>query len=252
MSGYWTRTPNIILETVADMGKAELRLTMLLVRMTYGRNKSSIQLTYDEMQAQTGLSRGSVSKAISLIESRGFFQRGRKSTWQAVQKVEESSESELKSNNGIVQKVDQNSLKSELKSSKNSLKSELKIGGAIEIENIEHIENNYQPTVDNTPPRKKPNEQQKMIGVLCQVTHKDVSLNGKRYAKLASELVKNGYSPDEISNWYSSGGWYYKNDWRGKKGQVPNESAIRETVKLAKEGGITINTHHSTRMLEGV
>lgn len=108
------------------------------------------------------------------------------------------------------------------------------------------------PVIDEKPKRAITNssEQQSMVGVLCEVMHKDTKMNGKRFARFASDLLKSGYTPDEISSWYSSGGWYYQSDWRGKKGQVPNEAVIRDTVKMAK-GTLNGSNHTAVQTSDG-
>jgi hypothetical protein len=81
MSSNWTKTPNEILEAMPLMTEAELKLTAVLVRMTYGYHKSKVRMTYEDMEQAAGISRGSVYNAIERIENRGFFRRGRRSYW---------------------------------------------------------------------------------------------------------------------------------------------------------------------------
>lgn len=119
----YTRTPNEILACAPDMNEAELKLTLVLVRQTYGFHVESVKMTYDDMCKAANLSRTSVSRAINDIEKRGFFRRGRKSMWfvnspnsglNEVAKVEDSPQSVPKSTNDTVQIVDQNSPESGL------------------------------------------------------------------------------------------------------------------------------------------
>lgn len=115
----WTRTPNAILEAMPDMTKAELKLTAVLIRATYGYHKESVRMTYDEMVTATELSRGGLSNAIDAVVSRGFFKRGNKSMWYTnsltseLKSIDESLTNRLKSTEQteeIVQPIDQNSL----------------------------------------------------------------------------------------------------------------------------------------------
>lgn len=117
----WTRTPNAILEAMPDMTKAELKLTAVLIRATYGYHKDNVRMTYDEMVTATDLSRGGLSNAIDAVVSRGFFKRGNKSMWYTnsltseLKSIDESLTSRLKSTEQteeIVQSIDQNSLSS--------------------------------------------------------------------------------------------------------------------------------------------
>lgn len=121
IDGGWTKTPNVILEAMPEMGQAELKLTVVLVRMTYGYHEDSVRLTYDDMVEAANLSRGGLSNAISAIEKRGFFRRGNKSMWYVnslpgeLNSIDQSLPSRLnstKQTGEIVNPVDQNSLPS--------------------------------------------------------------------------------------------------------------------------------------------
>lgn len=100
----YTKTPNVILEAMPSMTHVEAKLTAVLIRHTFGWHTPECKLTWDEMVALAGLSKGSIAKAMDEVERRGFFMRGRKSVWRVnssfielftVQNVDESSEIEL-------------------------------------------------------------------------------------------------------------------------------------------------------------
>lgn len=55
--------------------------------------------------------------------------------------------------------------------------------------------------------------------------------------KLAGEIIGRGISPEQIRVWYGVGGWWYREDWRGKRQETPNISTIRETLRKARESG---------------
>ena len=71
--------------------------------------------------------------------------------------------------------------------------------------------------------------QQEMVRVLAEVMLVDASLNGARLARLAADLGKQGATPQLLRSRYGRGGWFYRTDWRGKRGEFPNEKALRET-----------------------
>lgn len=101
----------------------------------------------------------------------------------------------------------------------------------------EPIKQNQENT---TPPTSKPKTpQQLMIDTLCSVMGLEVNLNAARVARLASELVRMTITPTQIESVYgaSDTAWWYQQDWRGKKGQKPTESAIRETLAQAANSG---------------
>lgn len=84
-------------------------------------------------------------------------------------------------------------------------------------------------------------EQQMMVGVLSRVTGLDVKIvaNRGRLGKDAKELVSANYSAENVEKLYTKGGWWYLNDWRGKKGQAPKLQDIKETIGIASKSVTT-------------
>lgn len=72
MSNY-TKLPNHIVDAMPDMSKSELKVTIAIVRHTYGFHKESCELTFSELQELTGMSRGGVSAGAKAVVERGFF-----------------------------------------------------------------------------------------------------------------------------------------------------------------------------------
>ncbi|MBE2223144.1 MAG: replication protein [Anaerolineae bacterium] len=111
MTVPYTKTPNEIIEAMQSMGEVESRLTAVLVRQTFGWHRKECELTWDDMVRLTGMSRGSVAKAMDAVDERGFFRRGRKSKWAVnsafdelfkVQNVDYSSNYELNEEQEVV------------------------------------------------------------------------------------------------------------------------------------------------------
>jgi hypothetical protein len=73
---------------------------------------------------------------------------------------------------------------------------------------------------------------QVMVGILSKVTGLDYNLktNLTRLAKQAGDLVRAGYAPEFVEREYSTGGWWYSNDWRGKKDQRPTPEQVAQTI----------------------
>ncbi len=85
----------------------------------------------------------------------------------------------------------------------------------------------------------KPTAQKKMVTALGVVTESDERLNLRILSTTASKLVKAGYTPDQILEYYGGSNgqdksWWYKSDWRGKKGERPTIRAINETIRAAR------------------
>jgi hypothetical protein len=71
----WHKTPNYIYDAYSEMKEAELRLTVWLVRHTYGFHRGNVQATSKEIQEQTGLSKQGLINAQNAVQERGFFVR---------------------------------------------------------------------------------------------------------------------------------------------------------------------------------
>ena len=74
-----------------------------------------------------------------------------------------------------------------------------------------------------------------MTLALYDVMNLDATLDHPAIESFAYDLAKT-YTHEEITLWYGSDGWWYKNDWRGKRGNYPNIASIRDTVKKASDG----------------
>jgi len=81
-----------------------------------------------------------------------------------------------------------------------------------------------------------------MTLALYDVMNLDATLDHPAIESFAYDLAKT-YTHEEITLWYGSDGWWYKNDWRGKRGNYPNIASIRDTVKKASDGHTTETTH---------
>lgn len=89
---FYTRTPNHVYDAMPDMGYAELKCTMALVRQTYGFHRDEARVTYDDFAEATGLSRQGISDGLEAVERRGFFERGSgRSAWKTVKQVDQNS-----------------------------------------------------------------------------------------------------------------------------------------------------------------
>lgn len=92
------------------------------------------------------------------------------------------------------------------------------------------------PSEENTAnavPPKSPTPQQAMVEALSFVTGFDIKLHGARLGKSASKLVKAGYDSQYIWVHYCDSYqdcWWYANDWRGQKGEMPTPEQVVETI----------------------
>jgi hypothetical protein len=49
-------------------------------------------------------------------------------------------------------------------------------------------------------------------------------------------MLRQGYTPDDLRRLYGPSGPYWIDDWRGKRGETPNERTIRETILALARG----------------
>jgi hypothetical protein len=85
-------------------------------------------------------------------------------------------------------------------------------------------------------PEKPVTEHQRMVAALCKVMGQDVNIMFSRYGRLASQLIDGGYSAELVEREYGVTGGFYKNDWRGIRGNPPSEYSIKETIAQAARG----------------
>lgn len=219
-----------------------MKLTAVLVRHTYGYHQSSVKLKWDEMTKLANLSKGGLSIAIKAVEKRGFFRRGRLSMWHTV--PENSSQSEPKE----VQEID-NSSNREQKEPENSSNRELDKSLNRELSPLYKKRQSkivaerkggsgpfpYQghPSQSATVP-----EVERKIDMILSVCglNRDIPAHLRQCENAAAQLT--AVSVEEIKQRYTftespNGRWYwYRDDWRGQKGQQPKPREVVETATL--------------------
>ena len=107
-SPNYTQTPNDLFAWLADMGEAELRVTLCAIRHTFGYHRDSFRLSLTNMMAETGLSRQGVLDGAGQCEKRGTLSRtqdGGVTVW-VVNVVDQSL---VKPVDRLVEPVDQSS-----------------------------------------------------------------------------------------------------------------------------------------------
>lgn len=75
-NGY-TKIANELLEGIllADLSKEELKITMAIIRKTYGWNKKADKISFSQLQKLTGIDRRHIGRAIKTLLDRGFIER---------------------------------------------------------------------------------------------------------------------------------------------------------------------------------
>lgn len=80
---------------------------------------------------------------------------------------------------------------------------------------------------------RKLTQSQLWVKVLCEICKMDPDVMAGRVAKRAKNLRDAGYTLEQIERLYAKGGWWYRYDFRGKKGQPPVPEQIEKTILRA-------------------
>lgn len=79
MSGFespnYTQVPNDFFTMMAEMGDAELRATLVMIRHTFGYHRDGFKMGLNKLAAASGLSRNGAKEGADQAEQRGTFRR---------------------------------------------------------------------------------------------------------------------------------------------------------------------------------
>ena len=99
--------------------------------------------------------------------------------------------------------------------------------------------------------------QQEMFGAILAVTGWRVpAVSAGRVGKLAKDLLASGVFPHDVVLRFGTadpgeGWWWYSSDWRGQKGQRPDEKALRECAGKWEQGvAVQLASPAQTRVME--
>lgn len=191
----YTQIPNELLEVdMLDMGLAELKVTLAILRATFGFHRAQAPLSYAKLMEITGLAREAVAAGVKAAVARGRIERI-KLKGEVYFRASISSETEPV-------KTD---LSSETEPENPLISSETE--PRIKERNTLNKRDSNQPTI-----------QQEMFKAVAEITMSDPKLVATRIGQAASKLLKAGYSPERVAEFKK---WWKANDFRGKKGQAP-------------------------------
>lgn len=195
-----TYVPNQLLDellpNISDVG--ELKVTLVIVRFTLGFHRARAKLSQDYLMSKTGLSRNAVRRGL-----RGALKRG---TVRVVTKPGPHQSAEYGMRVKVADEGEQ-----------------LRPPAAAK------------PSPEAEAPKLDTRD---MVAALAQVTGMDLQLkgNGARLGKFASELLRAGYTPEQIIVAYAGPDSWWRKNWRGQKGAPPTQGGITQTIKEAVAG----------------
>jgi len=238
----YTIIPNIILDKMmSEMSESEFRVVIAICRKTFGWHKDKDRISISQIEKLTGLSHNAVIEGTKQALERGIVER---------HPISQSFEYEI----SVFEEVETSNLglpvildyelepkpvildyqqKKGLKDIDASASTTLPPQGS-KPEPLKSIDSQV-PTNGNGN-HKILTSQQAMVGALAMVCELDIRLEKGKLVTNAARLIKAGYTHEQINNFYGKGGEYYKRDWRGKQGQLPNIATINDTIAQAVKG----------------
>lgn len=241
--GNWTKTPNAVYAAMCEMSEPELRITLALTRETYGRQRATCKLTYNELCTMTGLvSHSSIKEGLTAVRKRGFFEPGDgRSEWHI---KEDATGDVALFTTGSVETTPDVAIETTPSVVPNTTPSvELPSKGKKEKKKKGYTPPTPKPAVDGfgfkpSPVKSKhppsaADERVRAILDVCGLSA-DVPKHFRAAENAAAQLA--AYSPEFIRARYTrtdspNGVFYwYRDDWRGQKGQQPTPDNVVETI----------------------
>jgi hypothetical protein len=71
----YTQTPNNFFDMLPDMENSEVKVTLVMIRNTFGFHRSTFKMGINKLAEATGLSRNAVKDGAEAAENRGTFRR---------------------------------------------------------------------------------------------------------------------------------------------------------------------------------
>lgn len=174
----------------------------------------NIRPSVDLIARKTGVSKRTVQRHTRSLQDAGYLipeggqkgGRGRTARWRIPIKGDKLTPIPIKGDNQSTERVTSTTLKGDIAVSPES-------------------------SLTIKEPLKVLTDQQLMVQVLEEVTGLAAALNGSRLGRAATQLIKANIPRESIQDIYRKpGGWWYKYDWRGQRGQQPTPEQVIETV----------------------
>lgn len=73
--------------------------------------------------------------------------------------------------------------------------------------------------------------QYSMMLALAEASRRVLKDNSPMLGRYAKQLISSKYTPDDVNDFVK---WWYRSDWRGKKGQAPTPAQIKELIGTSK------------------
>lgn len=249
----FTAIPNDILDCMSELSPAEFKALMAVYRLIVGykeyRKERRRRLSLNYLKDFTGLSKQGIINAMDALTAKGYISKidtdgtnewvvnsvdqpepeGSQESVPVVNSVDQGSQLSVP---GVVNSVDQPSLSKEREEKKKGKE-----------------ENPFPFQPNPATPANVPEVERRIDEILAACDFRRGTPAHLRRAESAAAQIQD-ISPEEIRARYGrasppNGSWHwYRDDWRGKKGEPPKPETILETIYYSRQettaGGQTV------------
>jgi phage replication O-like protein O len=247
-NGY-TKADNWLWDYVMPKAKPNtFKIVAAVVRLTAGWHRDEAEISFDDFEQLTGMSRATVTAGVSDALKKGFIKRracGRGHAYSTEIKLVEPStslDSELEetptsseSKPLPVQNLNRYQFRNQ---TDNSLETELNQSSPIKENKRKEKERGRKgdPSTPPLPPDRVALAE--MVNALGDVTGMSPKMNFAALSAVAEDLLSCDYAAGQVAAYYgretANGRWnWYLQDWRGRRNDPPTPKQIKETIRGA-------------------
>jgi hypothetical protein len=232
-----------IVGKMAGMPESELKVLLVLLRITLGYHRETRRLSIRKIMKFAGLSSGGAQEGLRLAEEDGLISSnkdGGVTEWTVIINDPRTTE-EHEVYYPVAQGVLPSSTPTKKETRKKVKDTALPFPPGSTPSPVtypdrpgELVRGNQAYEVVGKTEDGQPVPSKKVITpvaiALLDVTGIDHKLNYSWAVREAKDFIRGGYTAAQILVTYGPGGGWWLNDWRGKKGQRPTFRDIRETI----------------------
>lgn len=229
----YTRVPNALLDNMHELGNAELRVLLAVIRKTAGFQKPCDVISVSQVADMTGLTRRNAHEALQALVTAGYLGREQASKQMYCYTVKPYPVGIRLDHTPTGNVPPRDTAPYPV-----GIQSEAKpypLGDTQKKDSKEKKERGERAT--RTPPT--PNEIRTALADVCQV---DMSVGTREQLLQVNQTAgalwrageKSGKTAAEVADAIRYvAGWFRKHDWRGKRGETPRPAQIREVWREA-------------------
>jgi phage replication O-like protein O len=247
-NGY-TKADNWLWDYVMPRAKPNtFKIVAAVVRMTAGWHRDEAEISFDDFEQLTGMSRATVTAGVNEALKKGFLKRracGRGHAYSTeIKPVDDSTSLESKlagastsseSKPLPVQNLNRYQFRNQ---TDNSL--EIELNQSSPIKEIKRKGKERERKGGSPPPPLAPDRLAlaEMVNALGEVSGMSPTMNFAALSAAAEDLLSCEYTAAQVAEYYGreslDGRWnWYAQDWRGRRNDLPTPKQIKETIRGA-------------------